>query len=154
MAQKRLTKAEIEKLKEYAKKLYLHDDITNQKQLAKRVEVSENTISKWVNEGKWESFKKNFLLTREERMSDLLDELTEIQNFIKEQPEGRRFADSKLGDVRRKLIKDLKELETSANRQEIIHALTSLVKFVRPENFEEAVVITKWADIFIKTLLR
>lgn len=154
MAQKRLTKAEIEKLKEYAKKLYLHDDITNQKQLAKRVGVSENTISKWVNEGKWESFKKNFLLTREERMSDLLDELTEIQNFIKELPEGRRFADSKLGDVRRKLIKDIKELETSANRQEIIHALTSLVKFVRPENFEEAVVITKWADIFIKTLLR
>lgn len=154
MANKKHTKEELERLKEYAKSLYLHENVTNQKELAKRVGVSENTISKWVTENKWSNLKKNFLLTREERMSDLLDELTEIQNFIKELPEGRRFADSKLGDVRRKLIKDIKELETNASKDEIIHALLALIKFVRPENMDEAKIITKWADIFIKSLLR
>lgn len=154
MAKKRLTKEELEERKAHAKTLFLHEGITNQKDLAKRVGVSENTISKWLTDGKWSNLKKNFILTREERMSDLLDELTEIQNHIKEQPEGRRFADSKLGDVRRKLIKDIKELETNASKNEVIHALMSLIKFVRPENVEEAKVITKWADIYIKSLLR
>ncbi|TZF81812.1 transcriptional regulator [Pedobacter sp. BS3] len=151
---KRLTKEELERVKSHAKILYTREGLTLQKELAQRVGVSENTISKWVIEGKWESLKKNFLLTREERMSDLLDELTEIQEFIKNQPEGRRFADSKLGDVRRKLIKDIKELETNASREEIIHALTKLIQFVRPENLNDARIITQWADVFIKTLLR
>lgn len=121
-----------------------------------RVGVSENTMNKWFSlyEPDWRKHKKNFLLTREERMSDLLDELTEIQEFIKDQPEGRRFADSKLGDVRRKLIKDIKELEVNASKQEVIYALTALIKFVRPENMDDAKTITKWADIYIKSLLR
>jgi transposase len=154
MAQKRLTKDELLEVQSMAKTLYLHENITNQKELAKRVKVSENTISKWVTEGKWQNLKKNFLLTREERMSDLLDELTEIQTHIKNLPEGKRFADSKLGDVRRKLIKDLKELETNASKDEIIHALMALIKFVRPENMADAKIITKWADVMIKSLLR
>lgn len=154
MAKKRLTKEELERLKEHAKVLYLHENITNQKDLAKRVGVSENTISKWVIEGKWANLKKNFLLTREERMSDLLDELTEIQTAIKGQTDGKRFADHKLALVRRMLVNDIKALEVTASKPEIIASCMDLIKFVRPENAEEAKIITKWADIFIKTLLR
>lgn len=151
---KRLTKEELERLKEHAKVLYLHENITNQKELAKRVNVSENTISKWVTEGKWANLKKNFLLTREERMSDLLDELTEIQQTIKKQNEGLRFADHKTALVRRMLVNDIKALEVTASKPEIIAACMDLIKFVRPENATEAKIITKWADIFIKSLLR
>lgn len=154
MAKKRLTKEELERLKEHAKVLYLHENITNQKDLAKRVDVSENTISKWVTEGKWSNLKKNFLLTREERMGELLDELTEIQLLIKSQKEGARFADHKTALVRRMLVNDIKALEVSASKPEIIAACMELIKFVRPENMEEAKIITKWADIFIKSLLR
>lgn len=154
MAQKRLTKDELERLKEIAKTLYLHENVTNQKDLAKRVCVRENTISKWVNEGKWSNLKKNFLLTREERMSDLLDELTEIQTAIKKQADGARFADHKTALVRRMLVNDIKALEVTASKPEIIAACMALIKFARPENMEEAKIITKWADIYIKSLLR
>lgn len=156
MAQKRLTKAEIERLKTIAKSLYIHEDITQQKALAARVGVSENTMSKWfkIHEEEWNKHKKNFVLTREERMSDLFDELTEIQNHIKGLPEGKRFADSKLGDVRRKLIKDIKELEVNASIPEVIAALTGLIKFVRNENLQEAKLIMGWSDLYIKTLLK
>lgn len=154
MVKKRLTKEELERLKEHAKVLFLHENITNQKELAKRVCVSENTISKWVTEGKWANLKKNFLLTREERMSDLLDELTEIQSVIKKQKEGERFADHKTALIRRMLVNDIKALEVTASKPEIIAACMDLIKFVRPENATEAKTITKWADIFIKSLLR
>ena len=156
MAQKRLTKSDVERLKTIAKSLYLHEDITQQKALAARIGVSENTMSKWfkLHEEEWKRLKKNIVLTREERMADLYDELTEIQNHIKKLPEGSRFADSKLGDVRRKLIKDIKELETNAAIPEVIAALTGLIKFVRNENIDEAKIIMNWADVYIKTLLK
>lgn len=154
MAKKKLTKDETERLKEHAKVLYLHENITSQKELAKRVDVRENTIGKWIAEGKWANLKKNFLLTREERMSDLLDELTEIQTVIKNQKDGARFADHKTALVRRMLVNDIKALEVSASKPEIIAACMDLIRFVRPENSEEAKIITKWADIFIKSLLR
>jgi len=156
MTQKRLTKADIERLKTITKSLYIHEDITQQKALAARVGVSENTMSKWfkLHEEEWKRLKKNIVLTREERMADLYDELTEIQNHIKTLPEGKRFADSKLGDVRRKLIKDIKELEVNAALPEVIAALTGLVKFVRNENLDEAKIVMNWSDLYIKTLLK
>lgn len=156
MAQKRLTKADIERLKTITKSLYIHEDITQQKALAGRIGVSENTMSKWfkLHEEDWKRLKKNIVLTREERMADLYDELTEIANHIKTLPEGKRFADSKLGDVRRKLIKDIKELEVNAALPEVIAALTGLVKFVRNENLDEAKIIMNWSDLYIKTLLK
>lgn len=156
MAQKRLTKAEIERLKSMAKSLYIHEDITQQKALAARIGVSENTMSKWfkLHEDEWKRLKKNIVLTREERMADLYDELTEIANYIKGLPEGKRFADSKLGDVRRKLIKDIKELEVNASIPEVIAALTGLIKFIRNENLQEAKLVMVWADLYIKTLLK
>lgn len=58
MAKKRLTKEELERLKEHAKVLYLHENIINPKALAERVGTSGNTISKWVVEGKWANLKK------------------------------------------------------------------------------------------------
>ncbi|QNK63955.1 putative DNA-binding transcriptional regulator [Pedobacter sp. PAMC26386] len=154
MAKKRLTKDDLERAKNHAKLLYTRDGVTLQKELAQRTGISENTISKWVNENGWDKLKKNFLLTREERMGDLLDELTELQKSIKDKPEGSRFADSKTGDVRRKLIKDIKELEVTAAKPEIIAACMALINFARTENLEEAKIIMRWADIFIKSLLQ
>ena len=44
MAKKRLTKEELERLKEHVKVLYLHENIINPKALAERVGTSGNTI--------------------------------------------------------------------------------------------------------------
>jgi DNA-binding XRE family transcriptional regulator len=155
MAGKRLSNSEIERLKELTRICYIKEGISSQKELAERVGVTEKTMGKWIKENKeeWDKLKKNLLLTRSERMSDLFDELTELQQSIKDKPEGQRFADSKQGDVRRKLIKDIKELETKAATHEIVHALMSLINFVREESQTDSKIITKWADIFIKSKL-
>lgn len=155
-AKKRLSKEEIENRKDHVKILYTKENITTNKELALRSGISEKTIGKWVAEEKesWDKLKKNLLLTREEQMLNLYDELTEINNFIKEKPEGFRFADSKLGDVRRKLVKDIKELETKAALPEIIHACTALLNFIRQADLKTAQELTKWVDVFIKSQLR
>lgn len=154
MGEKRHTKDELERIKDHAKTLYTREGITLQKELAQRVGVSENTISKWVNENNWDKLKKNFLLTREERMGDLLDELTEIQEAIKGGQKGERFATHKLALVRRMLVNDIKALEVTASKPETIAACMALISFVRPENLAEAKIIMRWADAYIKSLLR
>lgn len=106
------------------------------------------------HEPEWKRLKKNLILTREERMADLYDELTEIANAIKKLPEGERFASHKLALVRRMVVKDISDLQVEAAIPDIIAALSGLVKFVRNENLEEARIIIRWADIYIKTLLK
>jgi len=154
MAGKRLTKEEIERRKNHAKLLFTRDGVTTQKELAERTGISEKTISKWVNDEGWEKLKKNFLLTREEQMSNLLSELEELNQFIKDKPEGMRFADSKQGDVRRKLIKDIKELETKAALPEVIHACTALLDFIRKVDLNKAQELSRYVDAFVKSQLR
>src|SRR5690606_5874655 len=97
--------------REHAKLLYTRDGITVYKEIARRVNATEHSIGRWAKEDNWELYRKNMLLTREEQMQNLLNELAELNEFIKQKPEGKRFANAKEGDVRRKLIKDIKELE-------------------------------------------
>lgn len=153
---KKFTKEEIESRKDHVKILYTKENITTQKELALRVGISEKTIGKWVSEEReqWDKLKKNLLLTREEQMLNLYDELTEINAHIKDLPEGSRFADSKLGDVRRKLVKDIKELETKAALPEMIHSCMALLNFIRQADLKIAQDLSKWVDAFIKSQLR
>lgn len=149
----RASKAEMERKKEHAKILFVKDGVGTQKELAERVGVSEKTIGKWIVENEWEKLKKNIVLTRQEQLLNLMDELAEINASIRLKPEGGRFADSKMGDVRRKLIKDIKDMETKASIPEIIHALTLLLDFVRKINLDRAKDLSPIVDAFIKSLL-
>jgi transcriptional regulator with XRE-family HTH domain len=149
---KNLTKDERSRAKDYAKILFVKDKLT-QKEIAAKTGISEKTVSKWVNEGNWDKERKNFVLTRQEQMSNLLDELTEINEFIRTLPEGRRFADSKTADVRRKLIRDIKELETSSSKPEAISACIGLLEFIRKVDLNVAQELSKYVDGYIKSIL-
>lgn len=152
MATTKRTKKELERLKNHAQLLITREGLT-QKEAATRTGISTTTINKWYNEGEWSKLQKNFLLTREEQMANLLNELVAINEHILAKPEGERFADSKLGDVRRKLVKDIKELETKAALPEIIHACTGLLEFIRKVDLDKAQELSKYVDGFIKSKL-
>ncbi len=149
----RKTKAEQQKLKEYAKLLYVEKGITSQKELATKVEVTEKTISKWITEGNWTKLKRNIVLTRQEQMDLLLEELEQLNASIKNRPEGEQFADFKLAQVRRQLIKDIKDLETKALISEHVNSLTEFLSYVRSKNVDDGLFIAKYVDFFIKSLL-
>lgn len=149
MAADKLT---IKAKKGYAKILIVREKLS-QKEAAKLAGVSTVTMSKWYKAEGWGKLQRNFLLTREEQMGALLNELVAINEHILTKPEGERFADSKLGDVRRKLVKDIKELETKAALPEIIHACTGLLEFIRKVDLEVAQELSKYVDSFIKSKL-
>lgn len=150
----RLSKKEQARLKEYAKLLYVEKGITTYKELANRVEVTEKTISSWVQKGKWSKLKKNIVLTRSEQMNLLLEELEQLNASIKLRPEGEQFADFKLAQVRRQLIKDIKDLETKALVSEHVNSLTQFLSYVRVRSVEDGLLIAKYVDLFIKSLLK
>lgn len=155
MAKKgRLSKDEQERLKEHAKLLYTKENITLQKELAERVGVSEKTIGIWINDGGWTKLKKNFILTREEQLANLLSELEAINAAIKTKPEGQRFADSKEANVRRYLIRDIKDLETKALLPELISSQTQFLDFVRKTyDLDTTKLVAGYVDAFIKSKL-
>lgn len=154
MAKKgRLTNEEKERKKGLAKVLFLQEKNISFKEIAERIEVSEKTIADWVKNEKWEGLRRNILLTRQEQLVMLQDELNEINTYIKSLPEGARFADFKLAQVRNQLVKNIKDLETKAMLPEMINALTRFLDFVRKENLDEAQLLADYTDQFIKSQL-
>jgi transcriptional regulator with XRE-family HTH domain len=144
------SKLTIQQKKEWAKTLYTKEGMTVYKELAARVGASALTISKWVNEGQWEKLRVNMLLTRQEQLVLMINELEELNNYIKKKPAGERFADSKQGDTRRKLIRDIKDLETKASVAEMIETARRFTGWVKIHDYAKAQEFVTLFDAFIK----
>jgi transcriptional regulator with XRE-family HTH domain len=140
--------------KDWAKTLYLKEDVTVQKELAERVGVNPNTVGRWIKDEGWEKLRMNLLMTREEQLQNLYAELKELNEFIKDKKPGKRFADSKEADTRRKLIIDIKALETKASIVEMIETAKRFIQWVKKFDFEKAKELTVLFDGFIKDSLR
>lgn len=108
MGQKKQTK-----LREVAKTLFMQG--LSQSDIADKLGVSKVSISRWAKEENWEVLKKNLVNSKSERLSELYDELAALGAAIKSRPEGERFPNSKEADIRRKIIKDISELESKYN---------------------------------------
>lgn len=151
MADKTLS---IQQKKEWAKLLYTKEGVTVQKEIAQRTGVSEKTISKWIKDENWERLRASVILTKEEELRRLYMQFTELNDVIMKREEGTRFASSKEADILVKLSSAIRSLETDLSISDAIHSYKSLINFVRPENLEEAKIITRWSDIYIKSLLK
>lgn len=77
--------------KEKAHYLYFTSNKT-QKHIAHLVQVSEQTMSAWVQEGKWAEEKKKKYHSPEDEIQHLYEQLREINNNISKRKEGERFA--------------------------------------------------------------
>ncbi len=152
MVTKRKSKTELKQLKSWAQTLITREKLT-QKEAAERVGVTPATMNSWYREGKWENLKKNILLTREEQMLLMQDELVRLNTHITNKEEGYQWADSKEANIRRYLVKDIKDLETKAALPEIIHACTRLLEFVRKVDLTKAQELSRYVDGFIKSKL-
>ena len=77
--------------KDYARMLYLKENLTQQ-EIAERVGVSRQTLSRWMGAGKWEEMKTGLTLTREQQIGELHRQVAEINRVIREREPGKRFA--------------------------------------------------------------
>ena len=89
--------------KEKAQYLYFTTNKT-QKNIARAVEVSEQTMSAWVREGDWAEEKKKKFYSPEEEINHLYEELREINNNISQRKEGERFATKEELEIKAKIL--------------------------------------------------
>lgn len=139
-----------EQLKEVAKILYLQD--YKQKDIASKLGVSENTVTRWVKDGCWSSLKKNLLNSKYARLAELYDELEETNRMIREK-KGYKVANSKEADARRKLIADIAELETKYNIGQVTTIAKDYVNFLSQIDHDFAQQSLNYLEAFIEQLV-
>jgi Phage terminase small subunit. len=138
-----------ESKKKLAKELYLSGK-HNQKDIAKMVEISERSLSKWVNEGKWELLRANLTTTKESVLSNWYAQLAEMNKTISEREPGKRFPSSGESDRMIKISAAIKKLETETGIAEITSVCISLCEFVRTYDVEKAKEISDHFNAFIE----
>ncbi len=116
-------------IKEIAQILFLQNRLS-QKEIAEKLEVSQQTVTRWAKAGNWDALRKNLLTSKSTRLSELYDELEEFNRMIRDKDD-YKVADSKQADARRKLIMDIKALEGQCSIAQITTTGMEFCEFVK-----------------------
>lgn len=142
-----------EQKKELAKLLFVNERLT-QKEISTRVEVSEKTLSKWVNEGQWRKLRQSLIITKEEQLRRIYEQLDELNTAIASREPGKRYANTKDADTLAKLTSAAKNLESEASISDIISVAKKFIEWLRPVELEKAKEISSLFDAFIKEQMK
>ena len=147
------TKAEKGQKKEWAKLLYVRENLT-QKEIAEKVGSSAVTVNKWVKEGGWDKLRQSMLITRETQLNRLYMQLDELNAAIMGREEGKRFPDYKEADAINKLTNAIKAMESDASIADIVEVGKRLLNWLRPISSDKAIDVARIFDDFIKDVLK
>ncbi len=159
---------------DYAKMLFVKERLT-QKEVARRVGVTEKTIGKWVDQEKWEDLRKSMLTTKDSQLTHLYNQLEWLNNHIAQRdiiydlpagvsPNDKNFnaakyriiqgnvANSKEADSIAKITSAINKLETETSIADTVEVAMKFIKYVSPSDFELSKKITDYFDSYIKTL--
>lgn len=136
--------------KKLAKELYLTNK-HQQKEIAGMVSVAENTIGRWVKEGKWELLRANLTTTKESVLSNWYAQLAALNKIIADRPENERFPTSSESDRMIKISAAIKKLETETGIAEITSVCIGLCEFVRQYDVDKAKEISDHFNAYIES---
>lgn len=141
--------------KQYTAKILFTRERLEQKVIAKRVGVSEPTISKWVNVFNWRSLRDRLLVGKEEILSNLYEQLSELNEAIQNKPKGERWGDSKQADIQIKLTASIRNLETELAIADLVESGIRFMRYMQANATHEEVMLTSshWND-FIQHSIR
>src|SRR3990167_8467728 len=110
----------VKERKDLAKLLFTRGVVGTQKELAERVKVSQQTIVKWVRDGKWEEEKRSLLVVRYEQLARLYRMLErKIKNLEAVEEQGGQIS-TKDTDIIVKLTGAIRSLEIEVSVADII----------------------------------
>lgn len=142
----------IKQKKDYARTLYLKENLTQQ-EIAERVGVARQTLSRWITAEKWEELRCSILQTSQHRIAEINQQIAEINRQIKEREPGKRFATAAEADTITKLVNAVKKLENETSISDIITVGMEFCDWLRPQDPDKAKEIVKLFDKFIKDKL-
>jgi uncharacterized protein YjcR len=138
-------------LREVAQILFMQG--FSQKEIALKLGVSENTVSKWSREDNWKDKKVNILMSKDSRLSEMYEELAAMNKMIRDREE-HKYANQKEALARRMLIKDIKELETRYNIAETIQIGKDFTAFLKDLDFDLAMQVLNAFDGFVNHIIQ
>lgn len=154
--------------KDLAKVLFVNDGVS-QKEIAERLKVTEKTVSKWAKEGNWEKLKTSLLVTKDNQLTGLYDQLQAAIDEIKTRPVVRDIPNFMLKPIK---LKDSNGDETleypkfkpedypilignfpNSKDTDIISKLTTAIKRLETEtNIGETISVVKLLILFIRSI--
>ena len=138
--------------KDYARTLYLKDNLTQQ-EIAEKMGASRQTIIRWAAAEKWEEMKVGMTLGREQQIANLHRQVMELNNLIISRPDGKRFATSAEADTLGKLAAAIKKMETEVGITDLVNVGMRFIEWIRPIDLDKAKEVTVLWDKFIKDSL-
>lgn len=132
--------------KNYAQILYVNENLTA-KEIAMRVSVSEKTVGKWIKDGNWDKLRKSLLVTKQNMISMLYDQLDHLNNDIAKRE--TKVATAKEADIISKITTSIQRLEVETSIGQIVEVARGFIDFVREYDLKFAQEVTKHFDSFI-----
>lgn len=134
--------------KQYLAKIMFTVQKLEQKIIAKKVGVSEKTIGTWVEKFQWKKLRSRMLVSKEEVLSNLYEQLEELNNAIRARDQGHRFANTKEADVMVKYTASIRNLETELAIADIVDSGIRFIKSIQHRTSVDQVQIIAdlWND--------
>ena len=146
------TKQGIEDKKYLAKILYTREQLDG-KVVAQRVVVSEKTISKWVLDGNWKQLRNRLLISKDNQINLLYEQLEALNKSITETEEG--YADTKKADILIKYTAAIRNLETDLAIADLVESGIRFIKHLQKVGtFEEVNKFSEHWQSFIQSSMR
>ena len=144
---------DLKRKKELARLIYTNNNLT-QKEVAKQVGVTEKTVSKWTNDGKWDAIKTALTVTREEQLRRLYNQIAEYNTTIEQREAGKRFATASEADAINKLATAIDKLERETGARDILNVSKAMLNWLRKIDLPKAQEVSALFDAFLKDSIK
>lgn len=124
--------------KQYLAKILYTREQLDAKVVAKRVGVSENTMSRWVNEFNWKALRNRLLISKDEQLNRLYEQLEALNDEIRDSP--ARRPDTKQADIQIKLTNSIRNMETDLAIADLVESGIRFTKHVQRKGTPEQVM--------------
>ena len=142
----------IEDKKYLAKILYTREQL-DAKVVAKRVTTSEKTISKWVAEGNWKMLRNRLLISKDQQITLLYEQLEKLNIAIQAKEQG--YADTKEADILIKYTAAIRNLETDLAIGDLVESGIRFIKHLqRTETLQNVIDISDLWNEFLQASIR
>ena len=132
-----------------AKSLYLDGNYT-QEEIADKVGITRQTVSRWIKAENWEEIKASVTITPAQIIAQWNRQIVEINKKINARPDGERFATTQEADALSKLAGSIKKLEADIGVPDCVSVAMRFLSWLRPLDIEAAKQFNNLFDAFIK----
>lgn len=136
--------------RDFARTLFITDASATQKEIAERVGVSEQTMSKWAKEEGWDKMRRSRLATRQHELANAYIQLENLNRIIMSRDEGERYPNNKEADIQVKLASQIRNLETQLSVADMMDVGMHFCEHVRQVAPEMISPILDLYDSFMK----